>query len=100
MNDLIIVIVPKYRDEEVMEEAKKIGAKGGTILHGRSIQSSDCYKLLGIVVEPEKEVVLILVDNKLTDQILEALDNKLELGKNNNSLALVVDVNYVVGLRK
>ena len=33
--DLIVTIVNKGRAEKVMEAAKKAGAEGGTILHGR-----------------------------------------------------------------
>ena len=99
MYDLIVVIVPKHRDEEVMEAAQKAGAKGGTILHGRSIQTSECHQFLGLMIQPEKEIVLILVDSNNTDKILDEIESDLELNKPNNGIALVLDASEVIGLR-
>lgn len=99
MYDLIVVIVPKHRDEEVLEAAKNAGAGGGTILHGRSVQSSECKKMLGLTIQPEKEIVLILVNKDNTDHILEAITEELNLGQPHQGMALVLDAFDVIGVR-
>jgi hypothetical protein len=98
MYDLIVVIAPKHRDEEIMEAAKRAGAKGGTILHGRSIRTKECRNLLGIVIEPEKDIVLILVKSELTEGIMNSVNNELRLDKTGQGMIMVFDAFEAIGL--
>lgn len=97
--DLIIVIVDKYKDEEVMAAAKSAGATGGSILHGRGCKANERKWVFDILVEPEKEVVFILSESDNTEKIVAAVDQKLQLSKGNNGLLFVVDVMDAVGLK-
>lgn len=62
--DLIVTIVNKGFAQEVVEASKKAGAEGGTILQGRGTGIHEKAKLFNIVIEPEKEVILTLIDRK------------------------------------
>lgn len=95
--DLIVVIVDKYLSEEVMKAAKVAGAKGGTILHGRGYDSKQQKKMFNILVEPEKEVVLILSKSEETNNIVKLIDSELKLSKNNKGMLLVLDVLSAIG---
>lgn len=97
--DLIIVIVDKYKDENVMEAAKSAGATGGSILHGRGCKANEHKWVFDILVEPEKEVVFILSESHATDKIVEAIDKEMNLSSGNNGLLFVVDVLDAVGLK-
>ena len=63
---LIITIVEQGNAEDVIDCAKKGGAEGGTILTGRGAGIHDTAKILGILIEPEKEVVLTLIEKEKT----------------------------------
>lgn len=69
---LIIVIVNSGYSEKVMEVAKAHGAKGGTIFNAAGSASLEVEKLYGITINPEKEVILILVSVDLTNKLLKA----------------------------
>lgn len=99
MYDLIVVIVPKYRDEEVLEAAKLAGAGGGTILHGRSVQSAECKKMFGITIQPEKEIVLMLTSKEKTDHIVEAITKELKFDQPHQGTVLVIDAFDAMGVR-
>ena len=95
---LIITIVEQGNAEDVIECAKKGGAEGGTILTGRGAGIHDTSKILGILIEPEKEVVLTLIEKEKTDAVLEAIAIGMELEKPGRGIAFVVDVPKAAGI--
>lgn len=96
--DLLVTIVNKGFAEEVMTAAKTAGAEGGTIINGRGTGVHENAKLFGIAIEPEKEIVLILVDRANTNKALDVITNALELNKPGKGIAFVLDVEKVVGI--
>ena len=95
---LIITIVDQGKAEDVIECAKKGGAEGGTILTGRGAGIHDTSKILGILIEPEKEVVLTLIEKEKTDAVLEAIVYGMELEKPGKGIAFVLDVPKAAGI--
>lgn len=95
--DLIVVIVDKYLSEDVMGFAKSAGARGGTILHGRSIDLKSLKKVFNLSIEPEKEVVLILSKEEDTDSIIKFIDEGLKKSFNHQGIILVLDVLSALG---
>lgn len=96
--DLIITIVPKGSAEEVIEAAREAGAEGGTILMGRGTGIHEKAKILGIAIEPEKEIVLTLIDRRKTRQILDAVAAAVDLDKPGKGIAAVLKVEEVLGI--
>lgn len=96
--DLIVTIVNRGFAEEVMTAAKSAGAEGGTILNGRGTGIHEQAKLFGIKVEPEKEIVLTLVDRVKTQQILDAITRSINLDQPGMGVAFVVSVEKTVGI--
>ena len=90
--ELIVVIVEKYRAEEVMAAAKRAGAHGGTIMYGKGVDGKDQKHFFDILIEPEKEVVFILSKKDETQRIVEGIDGELELSSMKNGVLLVLDV--------
>lgn len=97
--ELIVVIVDKHKDEEVMQVAKAAGATGGTIIHGKGTSIYENKKFFGIEIEPEKEVILIIVNSNLVDKIVNAINQELKLEDPNSGILFTVDLNKVIGLR-
>lgn len=96
--DLLVTIVNKGFAEEVMTAAKTVGAEGGTIIGGRGTGIHENAKLFGIAIEPEKEIVLILIDKTKTTIVLDAITKTVELNKPGRGVAFVLDVEKVVGI--
>jgi len=97
-HDLIVTIVEKGKAEDVIEFSKKGGAEGGTILGGRGAGIHETTKILGILIEPEKEVVLTLIRKEKTEAVLNEINKGMELEKPGHGIAFVVDVPRVVGI--
>ena len=62
--NLVIAIVNSGHFDQVMDAAKAAGASGGTLIHARSVGSREAIKYLGITVQPEKDLVLILTSRE------------------------------------
>ena len=67
---MIVTIVDGGTGEDVIDFSKEAGAAGGTILHGRGSGVHDSGKFLGLDISPEKDVVLTLVPDSLTNQVI------------------------------
>jgi len=95
---LIVTIVRKGWGDQVLEASMKAGAEGGTVLFGRGVGIHEHQKILGIPIEPEKEVVFSVTPVEKVDAILEEIGKAAELDKPGAGLAFVVPVEKVVGV--
>ncbi|WP_237562781.1 P-II family nitrogen regulator [Bacillus dakarensis] len=96
--DVIVTIVNKGYSEKVIEASKKAGAEGGTILNGRGTGIHEQAKLFSIQIEPEKEIVLTLIDRGKTDDVLKAIMVEGELQKPGKGIAFVLEVERTIGI--
>jgi len=80
-HELITVIVNRGYADDVMDAARKAGARGGTIIHARGTGKPDDEKFFGITVVPEKEEVLILSERDGAKAIREAIGRLTCLAK-------------------
>jgi nitrogen regulatory protein P-II 1 len=95
---LIITIVRNGWGDKVLEASMKAGAEGGTILMGRGTGVHEQQKLLGIPIEPEKEIVFSVVHPDKSEAILQKIVQDCELEKPGAGIAFVVPVERVVGI--
>ena len=97
-HEVIFCIVNAGFSESVMDAAKAVGARGGTVIRARGTANSEAEKLFNIVIQPEKEVVMILVSSKIRDDILHALYRAVGLNTPGQGIAFSLPVDQVVGL--
>ena len=95
---LIIAVVNSGHFDLVMEAAKGAGAKGGTVVHARSLGSKEAVKYLGITVQPEKDLVLILSRKENRLPIMEAITHEAGLHSDAAGVCFSLPVNDVVGV--
>jgi len=98
MYNKLTVVVNRGTAEDVMDIARKSGVTGGTIMHGRGTGSEFTEKLLGVEIEPEKEIVMILMPSELTDKVVNTLFQELKLDIPGNGVLFVEPVVEVRGL--
>ena len=70
---LVMSIVNNGFSDKVMDIARKLGARGGTILNASGSASVDAEKLYGLTINPEIEVVMIRVSNDIVKDLLNLL---------------------------
>ena len=97
-HEAIFCIVNDGYSEAVMEAAKKFGARGGTVMNARGTAGKEAEKFFGITVQPEKEIVMILVPAELKESILNALYEEVGLDTAGQGIAFSHPVDGVVGI--
>ena len=97
-HECIVCIVNAGFSEAVMDAAKEFGARGGTVVHARGTANQEAEKFFGITIQPEKEMVLILVPSEIKEDILHALYRAVGLQTPGQGIAFSLPVDGVVGL--
>ena len=94
----IITIVNRGKAEEVIEAAKAAGSKGGTIINARGSGVNEKSKLFNMDIEPEKEIVIILSKEAITEAIVTSIREKLEIDKPGNGIIFIQNINKAYGV--
>ncbi len=94
----ITVIINRGMADDVMDIARESGARGGTILHGKGTGTKNAAKLFGMEVEPEKELVLIIVPTEIEEKVVKNLYDNLEMQNSGNGILFVEDITDVRGI--
>ena len=97
-HELIVCIVNEGFSDAVMEVARSVGAKGGTILHAHGAANKDAETFFGITIQPNKELLMILVPAELRPAMLDELYHKVGLNTPGQGIAFALPVDGVVGI--
>lgn len=94
---LIIAIVQRGKADGVVGAAIRAGAPAATVVFGRGQGIRERLGPLGIAIQPEKEVIMIVLEEWLADQVLEAMVQAGQLDKPGVGFAFVLPVDRAVG---
>ncbi|MCC8193152.1 MAG: P-II family nitrogen regulator [Deltaproteobacteria bacterium] len=95
---LLTVIVNNGYADDVMSQARKAGARGGTILIGRGTASEEDVKFFGITLVPEKEVLMIVAEKELVEPILAAIRTVPTLAEPGGGIVYTMNVEEFIVL--
>lgn len=95
----ILAIVNNGYSDLVMNAARDAGARGGTIITAKGTGNKDIEKFYGIVITPEKEIVMILVPEAIRDKVLAAINLQAGIASKGQGIAFSLPVDDVVGVR-
>ncbi len=97
-HNLILTIVNHGYYDQIIEAVRAAGAKGGTLLHGRGVANEETAKFLGITIQPEKDVLLIIVSNKIKQQVMESINKAAGIATNGQGSCISLPINSALGL--
>lgn len=98
MYNAIFVVVDKGVAESVIDAANLAGARGGTIINARGSGVHETNTVFSMAIEPEKEIVMILSENTLTEAICDSIRKQLKMDEPGNGIIFVLDINKTYGL--
>ena len=97
-HEVIFVIVNSGFAEEAMDVAREQGVRGGTIINARGVAKEAEATFFGITVHAEKEILMMVVDKKIRDNVLNAMYSRMGMGKKAQGIAFSLPVSDVAGL--
>lgn len=96
--EVIFCIVDAGYSELVMDAAKEVGARGGTVISARGTANKEAEQFFQIIIQPNKEIVMILVPENIKDAVLHALYQAAGLKTAGHGIAFSMPVESAVGL--
>ena len=97
--EIIIAIINEGFSDVVMNAARDNGARGGTITHARGTGTKEMEKKYGIVITPQKEMIYILVNSKIRDDVMSAINKVAGTDTNGQGIIFSLPVSDVSGLK-
>lgn len=95
---LIVTIVNKGDAERALRASQKAGAEGGTIVYGRGVGVHEKRKLLGIPIEPEKEILLTVIPSHLTESVMASIREASGLDHPGTGIMFSLRLDHVAGI--
>lgn len=95
--DCITVIVQRGEANKVVKAAISAGAQGATVFFGRGSGVRERIKLLGITINPEKEIILIVTQRNITDKVFTAVVEAGKLKEPGQGFAYIQEVTRCIG---
>ena len=97
---LIIALVDDHLTENVIKAAREAGATGSTVINqarGEGLEMSKTF--LGLSLETQRDLVMLLVEEHLSRQILETIEKTADFtNPKNGGIAFQIDVEDAVGV--
>jgi len=95
---VILALVNDDFQDDVIEAAKKAGATGVTILNARGEGVRDQKSFFGLNMESQKDLLLFLVEDFNSDQIMDAIYTSGKLDQKGNGIAFSWTIDRAIGL--
>ncbi len=97
-HEVIFAIVNSGFAEDVMDVARELGVRGGTILNARGVAREEAAAFFGITIHAEKEILMMVVEKELRDTVLNAIYKEMGMAKKAQGIAFSLPVSDVAGL--
>ncbi|MFH1416269.1 MAG: P-II family nitrogen regulator [Elusimicrobiota bacterium] len=94
---LITCIVERGRADKVVDAALKSGAQGATVFYARGTGVRQKLGILGKLIQAEKEVIMVAVEESNTEKVFKALADSAELKKPGKGFAFIHSIEKAVG---
>lgn len=95
---VIFAIVNAGYAEEAMAVARGLGVRGGTILNARGVAREDEAAFYGITLQPDKEILMTVVEAEVKDAVLSALYKEMGMAKKAKGIVFSLPVSDVAGM--
>ncbi len=95
--DLIVTIVRKGQKDKVVEASRAGGAKGGTIIYGTGTGKDEFNSILGVQIQPEREIVLTLASTEQKNEIMRLICEYADLYNSGNGLCFSLPAYDIIG---
>jgi len=94
---MIIAIVQRGKADGVVSAAIRAGAPAATVMFGRGQGMRERLGPLGIAIQPEKEIIFVILEEWLAEQVLRAMVTEGQLDKPGIGFVFEVPVDRALG---
>ena len=95
---IILASVKTDLTDKIVDEAKKTGATGATIIPARGTGIREAKTFFGLSLEAQTDIIMFLLEETLVDDVLASIGTAGEFDKPGTGIAFVLPVDQVIGL--
>ncbi|MEG6551441.1 P-II family nitrogen regulator [Desulfocurvibacter africanus] len=95
---LVVAIVQVGHSNAVIKIAQGLGAGGGTIVFGRGSSVRSASSILGVSVEPGKELIYIVAKKSIVPKLMQLVTESCNLNEPGTGLIFSLPLEAVSGL--
>ncbi|MDR2828379.1 MAG: hypothetical protein LBV51_03060 [Acholeplasmatales bacterium] len=99
VNKVVFVVVNAGFTDEALDIIREAGATGATIISGRG-STKDAVNLLGISIEPEKEIIVSLASEATAKNIVSLIQQEVGAKTNANGVCFIMPVEKTTFINK
>ncbi len=96
--NLIVTIVDRGFSDPVITSARSAGAEGATIITARGAGIHETDTFMGVAIQPEKEMVLILVKKLIRKKVMREICKSCGLTDEGKGMCFSVPVDEIGGI--
>ena len=94
---MVLVTVKEGYSDEVIDAATKAGAGGGSVIRGRRRGSEALVQFLGISLQEEQEILMIVVPKEKKGEIMSAVNARCGISTEARGMIISVPVEDMIG---
>lgn len=83
---------------EAIEKARKVGARGGTILHGRTSVDAANKTFFGITIHSEKDVLMIVCNDDQKEAIINTINEHYGAQSEARGILFSIPIDKTIGI--
>ena len=96
--EVVVTVINHGYTNLVMDAARQVGARGGTVLNARGIAREEVEQFLGVSVQAEKEVVFMVVPREARLDVMKAISETAGLKTPGKGIVFSLPVSDASGL--
>ena len=97
--ELVISIVDRGHSDAVVEASREAGANGGTIIYGRGTSPFEKDSIMGVSIQPEKEMIMTLTPTDNKTNIMKTICEKAHIEEAGKGIRQPLWFVYGVGMQ-
>ena len=98
--EMVVCIVNAGFSQNVVEAARTAGARGGTVIRARGTANPEAEEFFNIHVQPEKELLMILVPKAIKDEVMRAVYKEAGLAAEAQGIAFSLPVSHTTTIKE
>ena len=95
---MVMAIVQRGKGDDIVSAAIKSGAPAATVFFGRGRGIRERLGMLGLAIQPEKEIIMIVAEERLVDQVITGMVKAGNLDQPGMGFVFVVPVERAMGM--
>lgn len=94
----IVSVSKRGKGNDVVDAARRNGARGSTILKGKGSSVYESKRILNALTDPEKDIVITLIEKTKANAVKEAIERAINVDTPGEGVIFVLDAADVRGL--